>query len=127
MTKIHHRRGQSASDGPSAPGHRQARLEHVVLRELQLLLQDASDHTLLDVTVSAVTLSADASLARVHYTLPPGTPAADIRKIHTALERASGFLRAGLASGLDLKRTPSLRFVTGPAGGGDEPEDAWWK
>jgi ribosome-binding factor A len=128
MTKINHRRGRDASDGHGAPGHRQARLEHVIQQELQLLLQDADDHTLLDVTVSAVTLSADGAMARVHYGLPPGTSTADSRKIHTSLERAGGFLRAGLADGLDLKRTPSLRFVAGPAGGGDdEPEDAWWK
>ena len=128
MTKINHRRGRDASDGHGAPGHRQARLEHVIQRELTLLLQDASDTTLLDVTVGAVTLTADGSLARVHYTTPAGLSAAAIRNIHTALERASGYLRAGLADGLDLKRTPSLRFIAGPAtGADDEPEDAWWK
>ena len=129
MTKPdHRRRGRSSDDGSGAPGHRQARLEHTIGRELTLLLQDASDATLLDVTVGAVSLSADGALARVHYTVPAGLSTAAIRNIHTALERATGYLRAGLADGLDLKRTPSLRFVAGPApAGGDDPEDAWWK
>ena len=128
MTKSDHRRRRhSASDDAGAPGHRQARLEQTILREMSLLLQDVSNPILLDVIVSAVALAGDGGMARIHYTVPPETSTTTSKEIQTALERASGFLRAGLATGLDLKRTPLLRFVAGPAGGSADPEDAWWK
>lgn len=50
-----------------------------------------------------------------------------MRLAQLALERATGFLRGGLADSLDLKRTPSLKFVYTPGAEHQDDEDAWWK
>jgi|GEM_PF-2046820 len=132
MTKPDHRRRErSATDGLSAPpGHRHARLENALLTELSLLLRDeVTDPTLLDVTIRSVTLSGDFHNARVHFTLPDAPPPepAQVRLAQLALERATGFLRGGLADSLDLKRTPSLKFVYTPGAEHQDDEGAWWK
>jgi ribosome-binding factor A len=121
------RRERLPLDGLSSPGHRHARLERALLDELSLLLRDeVSDPALSDTTIHAVNLSADLHLARVHFHLPPEAPPGQARAAQLALERASGFLRAGLADALDLKRMPSLKFVHAP-GAQQDDEDAWWK
>lgn len=131
MTKHNYRRQElSTLDGPSSPGHRHARLEAALLTELNLLLRDeVTDPTLLDVTVRSVTLSADYHHARAHFTLSDDAPPSpeQVRRAQLALDRASGFLRGGLASALDLKRTPALKFLYAPGAQKEDEEDAWWK
>lgn len=124
----HRRRERSPLDGLSSPGHRHARLERALLDELNLLLRDEiSDPALLDVSIHEVNLSGDLHIARVHYHLPTESPPNLAREAHFALERASGFLRAGIANALDLKRTPALKFVHAPGSQKEEDENAWWK
>lgn len=128
MSKPDHRRERMPLDGLSSVGHRHARLERALLTELNLLLRDEiSDPALVDATIHAVNLSGDLHIARVHFHLPPETPPQEARAAQLALERASGFLRAGLALALDLKRTPSLKFVHAPGAQREDEEEAWWK
>lgn len=95
--------------------HRQARLEHILLNELQSLIRDAAgDPTLDPVRLLAVELSRDAAHARVVY----GVASTDLQqqqaleqRTRAGLVRASGFLRSGLARQLNLKKVPKLSFA----------------
>lgn len=89
---VHHERAQAA-----------------VLLELQTVLRDdVTDPELEGVRVTAVVLSSDMRAAKVHFAVPRGRPRSAAMR---AFDRASPFLRARLAEGVDLKRTPELRFV----------------
>jgi ribosome-binding factor A len=115
-----------------SPGHRHARLEHILHEELVTLLRDEiiNEHVE-DVRVSSVALSADYHNARVHYSLAGEELPTQSRlaKVDAALAASAGFLRARLAESLDLKRVPNLRFLLAQ-GNVDDPdgdEDAWWR
>ena len=101
------------SESESA-GYRPAHLEELVLEELRALLRDdLSDPALFAVTITATVLSVDYRHARVHFALfGPSKEAKNQRLwVARALTRATPFFRAQLASALDLKRVPDLRFV----------------
>jgi ribosome-binding factor A len=92
---------------------RGVRLEHLLLIELQSLIRDeVADPGLRGIVLIAVELSVDAGHARVAYAV---TAAIDQerevrRRSEAGLSRATGFLRARLASQLELKRLPRLTF-----------------
>ena len=95
------------AEGPG--GHRHQRLEVSVREELQSIVRDdVTDPELEGVIVSAVVLSPDYRNARVHFLVPRGRPRTAVERAFT---RAAPFLRARLAEGIELKRTPELRFV----------------
>lgn len=120
-----------AHDTARSAGHRQARLEHLLFTELQSLLTDeVADPALDDVRLVSVTLSPDAGHARLGYAVEAPLAREHEACLRTlpALARAAGFLRARLASQLDLKRCPRLSFTflgtAGPADAGEEGGDA---
>jgi ribosome-binding factor A len=94
-------------------GHRHARLQGLIVDELRALLRDdVSDPALERVRITAVVLSIDYRLARVHFALQGDTRVDDERaRVERALARATAFFRARLAEAIDLKRVPDLRFV----------------
>lgn len=112
-------------------GHRQARLEHILLEMLQSLINDeATDPSLDGVEILAVQLSADGGHARVAYAVAAllSRELEVGRASKAALVRATGFLRARLAEQLHLRKLPKLTFtfvgvaqVDHTATGGDEP------
>jgi ribosome-binding factor A len=142
MSKRTHRSGarssraqQSIPDpgGPEsdATGHRQERLERILLREVQTLIRDeAADPALAGVRLVSVQLSVDGGHARISYVVEAQL-AVQRQAEHGSREglaRATGFLRARLAALLDLKRLPKLSFafvglqepgMSGPQGGGE--------
>ena len=96
---------------------RPERLEDQVHFLLSTLAQrELRDPELGFVTITAVRLSPDRSLARVYFTVLPANggdqEAQDAQDGFTrkALGRAAGFLRSQLASRLKMKRVPELRF-----------------
>ena len=99
---------------PEAAGHRQARLEHILIAELQSLITDeATDPSLHGVKVLAVHLSPDGGHARVAYAV---TALLDreqevSRASKAGLARATPFLRARMAQHLQLKKLPKLTFT----------------
>jgi ribosome-binding factor A len=125
MSKNHRRsHARSAQGHPSAhlPGasphepiaNRQQRLEQLLLTEIQSIVCDqAVDPALEGIALLRVTLSADAAHARVAYavigSLEPEPQAA--RRTQDALGRATGFVRARLATQLNLKKLPRLSFT----------------
>lgn len=89
---------------------RTRRVGEQIQRELAILLQrEVRDPRLSQVTISAVEVTRDLSLATVYFTvlgekenLPP---------IQQALEKASGFLRHALGERVVMRSLPHLKFV----------------
>ena len=124
MSKRTHRSGARPTRALQAPlnpgdpdadatGHRQERLERILHDEIQTLIRDeASDPALDGVRIVTVHLSVDGGHARIAYVV--GAALSAERQVEAAtraaLTRATGFLRARLASLLDLKRLPKLSF-----------------
>jgi len=81
--------------------------------QIQFLLANLVQRSLKDpelgfVTLTAVRLTGDRSIAKVYYTvLGDEHQTANTQKI---LTRAAGFLRSHLAQRLSLRRIPELRF-----------------
>lgn len=93
---------------------RPERLEDQIHFLLSNLIQrELRDPELGFLTVTAVRLTPDRSLARVYFTvLPPsgGDQEAQDALTRKALGRAAGFLRSQLAARLKMRRVPELRF-----------------
>jgi ribosome-binding factor A len=81
----------------------------------RLLLEEATDRRLRLVTLTRVEVAPDLSLASVHWSAMPAPDAAPTEEVQHALDHAAGFLRRGLAHGLQLRRTPELRFRHDPS------------
>jgi ribosome-binding factor A len=96
--------------GPSAAGaHRHQRVEASILEELRSIVRDdITDPELEGVQLTAIVLSPDSKNAKIHFAVPRGRPRTAVER---AFSRAAGFLRGRLAEGVELKRTPDLRFV----------------
>ena len=88
---------------------RRQRLGSQVLRTLNELLRfDVKDPRLTDVSLTAVDLSRDLSVARVYFNMlhPDADPAAAL----DGLASASGFLRGRLGAAITARHVPELRF-----------------
>lgn len=89
---------------------RNQRLGNQVLRTLNELLRfETKDPRLKLVSLTAVELSRDLSVARVYFSLldPNGDP----EPVQDGLERASGFLRSRLGREIKIRHVPELRFA----------------
>lgn len=91
------------------PYRRADRVGEQIQRELsQLLLREAKDPRLAQVTITAVEVSPDLKHARVFFA---GVPAAERAAALAGLTRATGFLRGQLGRNLRLRYAPELSFV----------------
>lgn len=89
---------------------RNQRLGNQVLRTLNELLRfEVKDPRVKLVSLSAIELARDLSVARVHFSLldPNGDP----EPVKEGLERASGFLRGRLGREVKMHHVPELRFL----------------
>ena len=78
-----------------------------------LIQRELRDPELGFLTLTAVRLSPDRSVAKVYFTVLPangGDQEAQNALTRKALGRAAGFLRNQLSSRLKMKRVPELRF-----------------
>ena len=88
---------------------RNQRLGNQVLRTLNELLRfETKDPRLDGVSLSAVDLSRDLSVARVYFSLLD--PNADPQPAKDGLAKAAGFLRAKLGQAIKVRHVPELRF-----------------
>ena len=88
---------------------RNQRLGNQVLRTLNELLRfETKDPRLDGVSLTAVDLSRDLSVARVYFSLldPNGDP----EPVQQGLEKAAGFLRGKLGRAIKVRHVPELRF-----------------
>ncbi len=89
---------------------RPERLEDQIQFLVSTLIQrELRDPDLGFVTVTAVRLSPDRSVAKVFFTVLEGE--AQVELTRKALGRAAGFLRGHLGQRLNLRRVPELRFM----------------
>jgi ribosome-binding factor A len=90
-----------------SPLPRVARVEELVRRELaDIFLRSVKDPRLQQCVVSRVAMSRDLRVARVWLS----AYGQDEEEIHSALSKASGYLRREVARRLDLRNSPELRF-----------------
>jgi len=88
---------------------RNQRLGNQVLRSLSELLRfETKDPRLDGVSLTAVDLTRDLSVARVYYSMLD--PNAEAAPVQAGLEKASGFLRAKLGQAIKVRHVPELRF-----------------
>lgn len=86
---------------------RAVRVGDMIQRELSVLIRDkVKDPRVGMVTVSAVDVNKDLSIAKVYFTLLAGEP----KETTVGLNRAAGFLRSELARISTMRTVPSLRF-----------------
>ena len=91
------------------PSRRQRRVAELIHRELSLLLMlDARDPRLADVTITAVDITADLMQARVFFTVLGDDER--VSEAQAGLQRATGFLRTQLAARIQLRLMPHLAF-----------------
>jgi ribosome-binding factor A len=89
---------------------RNQRLGAQLQRSLSELLRfETKDPGLADVSLTAVELSKDLSVAKIYFSLlnPDDNPQPALE----GLQRASGFLRRRLGTELTVRHVPELRFV----------------
>ncbi len=85
------------------------RISSDVARELSsIMLLEAKDETLKHVTITGCVVTNDLGLARVYYTYMGEESLEDVQ---TNLEVAAPYLRTVLASRIDLRHTPELKFI----------------
>lgn len=100
--------------GGGAASERMARVAERVRAELSdlLLRGEIRDPEARGAIVSAVTVTADLSLARIYVRILDAEPTAERRaSVVKALERAKGHVRRELAARLALRSVPELRFA----------------
>lgn len=73
----------------------------------EIMLLEARDETLKHVTVTGCEVTNDLSFANIYYTYMGEESLEDVKK---NLEVASPYLRTVLASKIELRHTPELRF-----------------
>lgn len=100
-----------ADASSSRQDFRKVRSERLLLEELRRLLFEAADSRLGRVLPVSLELTPDGRHARVAYLAEVASEEEARREVRPAPERASAFLRAGLASGLGLARVPTLGFT----------------
>lgn len=89
---------------------RHQRLGNQLLRTLSELLRfETKDPRLEGVSLTAVELSRDLSVARVYFSLLD--PDADPAPVQAGLDSASGFLRSHLGRAIKVRHVPELRFA----------------
>ena len=88
---------------------RQRQVAELIHRELsQILLFEAKDPRVTDITITAVEVTADLQLAHVYFTVVGGEEQAQAAL--DGLWHAKGYLRTQLAGRLELRLTPDLNF-----------------
>jgi ribosome-binding factor A len=88
---------------------RNQRLGAQILRSLSELLRlETKDPALSSISLTAVELTRDLSVAKVHFSLL--NPDDDPQPASDGLQRASGFLRGKLGGMLKVRHIPELRF-----------------
>ena len=85
------------------------RISSDLLRELSnIMLLEAKDETLKHITLTDAEVTNDLGLARVYYTYMGSE---DEKVVEDSLKTAEPYLRSMLASKLEIRHTPELRFI----------------
>jgi ribosome-binding factor A len=106
------RKPRSVDKDPQALALRHQRLQRLIFVELRdILRNEVIDPRLEGFFVTRAELAADFASARVYVAVPPDCSESNRQQAVANLTRISGLFRASLVDALDLKRTPTLRFL----------------
>lgn len=89
-------------------GYKIPRLEKILEREIGTIFLNSKDERLRFVTVTKVSLTNDASVATIYYTVLGNNEQKESTKKN--IENASGFVRSSLGKSLEVRKVPELRF-----------------
>ena len=85
------------------------RLNHIFTEAIsKVVAEEVKDEDIKFVTITAVDISSDLSYAKVYYT---NLIDEDREKVHTALNKASGFIRGKLFDMVEIRKMPELTFI----------------
>ncbi len=85
------------------------RIEEEMRRAIsEILLNDARDKVLKTITITGIRVSNDLSYAKVYFT---SLEDMDKLKLEQIMDDSSAFIRLQLASKINLRNTPKLKFV----------------
>lgn len=73
-----------------------------------ILLQESTDELMKSITITGSEVSADLSFAKVYFT---SLKDMDHKVLEKEMYEASDFIRKFVASNMDLRQTPKLKFV----------------
>lgn len=93
---------------------RDTQIANLIYEELGYVLSSANDRRLSELTVTRVLPGGGGSHYIVHVRPCEGSTLASAGEIKEALKAAAGFLRAELATAINLKRTPELTIMPDP-------------
>ncbi len=75
----------------------------------EILLEEARDNLLKQITITGADVSADLSFAKVYFTSL--NTELSHKELEREMEEASPFIRCELAEKMDLRNTPKLKFI----------------
>ena len=85
------------------------RLNHAIQEEISMILmKEIKDQDIKFVTITGVDTTSDLSFSKVYYTVLDRNK---LKEAEEALEKASSFIRTKLASRIDIRHTPELKFI----------------
>ena len=91
------------------PNVRIERLNHTYQEEISMILmKEIKDEDIKFVTITGVDVTNDLSFAKVYYTVLDDEKK---EKTKEALDKAAPFIRKQLASRIEIRHTPELRFI----------------
>ncbi len=90
--------------------YRKRRVDEEILKELSEIIRTVKDPRVANafVSITSVDCSADLKFAKIFYSVMGERRAGDAGK---GLENAAGYIRTRLASSLNLRITPELKFI----------------
>ena len=91
------------------PNIKVERLNDLLQKEIsQILMTEIRDPEIHFVTITGVDTTSDLSFSKVYYTVLDKDKMNETKE---ALEKASSFIRTKLASRIDIRHTPELKFI----------------
>ena len=91
-------------------GYRRGRINEEVTRELAAIIREVKDPRVQKaiVSITAADVTADMKFAKIYFSCIGN---ADKNEVKKGLESASGFMRKQIATNLNLRQTPELKFI----------------
>ena len=85
------------------------RLNHAIQEEISMILmKEIKDENIKFVTITGVETTSDLSFSKVYYTVLDREKQ---NQTQESLEKASSFIRTKLASRIEIRHTPELKFI----------------
>lgn len=85
------------------------RIASQIIRELSnIIFTEVKDEKIKSITITAADVASDLGLAKIYYTFLGDY---NREEVQSELTNAASFLRTKLAEKIDIRHTPSLRFI----------------